>query len=139
VAIADQLKQVGLKVNLKQLSTEKLNDPDNECDLVFAEIVMCEPAVDAIRLLGPGGLLPETNPYVNLALRRLEAAKDWKAASDALRDLHRIVYDDTTVIPLWQITEHFAYRKWLKGPSPQSVQLYSDVERWELGVRLVEE
>ncbi|MBM4003960.1 MAG: hypothetical protein FJ295_11855 [Planctomycetes bacterium] len=139
LAIVEQLKQVGLKVSLKELPTEKLTDPDNECDLVFAEIVMCEPAVDAIRLLGPGGFLPETNPYVNLALRRLEAAKDWKSASDALRDLHRIVYDDTTVIPLWQITEHYAYRKWLKGPNPQSVQLYSDVERWELGVRLVEE
>ena len=139
LAITEQLKLIKIEATMKELPTNKLTDPDGECDFVFAEIVMNEPLVDAVRLLGPGGFLPETNSYVNLALRRLEASKDWKSASDALRDLHRIVYDDVTILPLWQITEHYGFRKWLKGPSTQSVQLYSDVERWELGVRTVED
>ncbi len=139
LAIVEQLKMINVQASLIELPTEKLNDPEGECDFVFAELVMSEPLVDAVRLLGLGGFLPETNSFVNLALRKLEAAKDWKAASDALRDLHRIVYDDVTILPLWQVTEHFAFRKWLKGPATQSVQLYSDVERWELGVRTVED
>ena len=102
---------------------------------MFAELGIWEPIVDATRMFGARGYVPESSPYVGLTLRKIDAAKNWKDAGDALKQLHLNLYNDVSVIPLWQITEHFAYRKWLTGPKPQSVTFYQNVERWQIGFR----
>ena len=39
---------INIKATMKELPSDKLNDPDGQCDFVFAEIVMSEPLVDAV-------------------------------------------------------------------------------------------
>ena len=135
LAIKEMVEMTGLKLELKELPADKLHDPEGTCDLVFAELGIWEPIVDATRMFGSRGYVPESSPYVGLTLRKLDAAKNWKDAGDALKQLHLNLFNDVSVLPLWQITEHFAYRKWLAGPKPQTVLLYQDVERWQLGSR----
>ena len=66
-------------------------------------------------LFASWGLNPANNTYINLELRNIENAKDWREARNALLKLHRLVYDDVTVIPLYQTFDYYAYRKSVKG------------------------
>ncbi|MFM7071568.1 MAG: ABC transporter substrate-binding protein [Planctomycetota bacterium] len=135
-AIGMQLEVIKLKVELKELPPDKLSDPDGVCDFVYRELAVYEPLADAPKLLGVKGLFAESSPYVGLALRRLESTGNWQDASLALKDLHRITYDDVTVLPLWQLAEYYAYRKWLRGVGDQIVTLYQNVENWQIAPRM---
>jgi hypothetical protein len=37
-----------------------------------------------------------------------------------------------SVIPLWQISEHYAHHASLQGLSDNIASLYQDVERWQI-------
>ena len=63
-------------------------------------------------------------------LDELDDAGDWKTARDRLLDLHQLVADEVTIIPLWQLTESFAYRRGLTGISERPATLYQDIEKW---------
>ena len=104
-------------------------------DLLYVELAVWEPVVDAARLFGPGGLCSHGSPYLQLGLRRLADAADWSAARAALTAIHRAVYDETTVIPLWQLTEYMAYRRDLGGVAARPVTLYQNVEDWRPSFR----
>ena len=69
--------------------------------------------------------------YMSQALRQLERASDWREVRDELWRVHRIAHDDVAVIPLWQLTDYFAYHKSLRGFAPQTVSLYENVEAWQ--------
>jgi len=131
-AIGMQLEVIKLKVELVELPPDKLDDPDGTCDFVYRELSIPEPVADVPKLLGVGGLFEESSPYVGLSLRRLEATSNWQDASTALKDLHRVTYDDVTVLPLWQLAEFYAYRKWIRGVGDQVVTLYQNVENWQV-------
>lgn len=134
-AIGMQLEVIKLTVELRELPPDKLDDPDGTCDFVYRELAVSEPVAEAPKLLGVRGLFEESSPYVGLALRRLEATSNWQDASIALKDLHRITYDDVTVLPLWQLAEYYAYRKWIRGVGDQIVTLYQNVENWQVAPR----
>jgi ABC-type transport system substrate-binding protein len=132
-AIAAQLELVGIACELKGLPPGMSRDPDGGCDLTYAEIVMCEPLVDARRLLGREGLAATSSPYVDQALRRLADASSWAEARQRLLELHRLCHHDLSVIPLWQITDFFAYHRRLRGVGESPVGLYQNVDQWRLG------
>ena len=130
-AIQRHLKAVKIEVTLRELPPGLAMPPDGEYDLLYAELVVQEPLVDAARLLGPDGLAGGATPYMVLALRELSAATGWAAARRKLQQIHRLADDDTAVIPLWQLTEHFAYHRSLQGLGAKPVLLYQDVEQWQ--------
>lgn len=138
-AMQPGFEQIGLPITYKELTAAELRDPPDDVDLVYREVRAREPVVDAPKLLAAGGIFEETSPYVALSLRKLEVARDWKQSSDALKELHRVIYDDVTIIPLWQMAEFFAYRNWLKGFGEETVTLYQDVENWQVGIRTAAE
>ena len=129
--------------------TPACNGPEtwhDRYDLVYVELAMWEPVVDARRLLGERGLLGRCDPYMTLALKRLEQpgeaeAKrvEWSRVADELKRIHRLAHDEVTVIPLWEITDHFAYRRDVEGvvedgASPV-VSPYQYVEKWRIPFR----
>jgi hypothetical protein len=73
---------------------------------------------------------------MSLVLRQVETATGWNEARQALHDLHRLTYDEVSVVPLWQITEHFAYQNSLAGITPRPASLYQGVEKWTPSVPL---
>ncbi|QDU94728.1 ABC transporter substrate-binding protein [Lignipirellula cremea] len=131
-AFAEQLSAIGIKVVTKELPPGVYNDPERDYDLLYAEISMSEPLVDARAVFGENGVAPFSGPYIDLALRRLDEAPNWDHARRRLNDLHRIVASDIAVIPLYQVMEHFAYHRSLQGITQRRLNLYDEVDNWRL-------
>ncbi|MEN6451606.1 MAG: ABC transporter substrate-binding protein [Thermoguttaceae bacterium] len=129
-AIKKQLEWAGLSVTLRPLQTPLPTRIPDDVDLLYVELATWEPVVDANRLFGAEGLAGDAGPYMTLALRQLDQAVEWDQVRDCLHRVHRIAYNDVTVIPLWQFIEHFAYRKELHGVGPRVVTLYQNIEKW---------
>jgi ABC-type transport system substrate-binding protein len=130
-AIQQQLKPVGIELELKEMPPHAARESYRDYDLVYMELAIWEPIVDARRLLGPDGLAGHASPYMELALRRLEEADDWGEVRLALRQIHQIAFEETSVVPLWQMTDHFAHHRSLQGISQRPVLLYENIEQWK--------
>lgn len=130
-AIKRQLEVLGIPILLEELPPNLPARIPDHVDLMYAELAMWEPVVDARRLLGDEGIAGGCSSYMSLALGQLEQAEDWLKVGAKLRDIHRIAYDDAAVVPLWQLTDHFAYHQSLKGVGARPVTLYQNIEQWQ--------
>jgi tetratricopeptide (TPR) repeat protein len=133
--IRAQWQAIGLKVRLLELKPNEPTLAGGPYDLVYAELAVWEPVVDAQRLFAPGGLV-RGSPYLDLALRRLATAGTWEEVRSRLREIHRLVVDDATVLPLWQTANHLAYHKSLSGLTGRPLRIYDQVERWRTEPRI---
>ncbi len=127
--IQTQLEVVGITCNLLELPAGQTLPPKDKFDLLYLELTMREPLVDLGRVFGPGGIAATKEPYVALTLRQLDQAETWKNARERLHELHRLLYEDVTALPLWQMVDHFVYRKGLRGVSSRPIYLYQNVDR----------
>lgn len=134
-AIKRQLHVIGVDVELHELEPGESGVSDDRYDLVYAELAVWEPLVDARRLLGPGGATGRCSSYMSLALRRLDETVKWQTARKQLQRIHRITHDEVTIIPLWQLTDHFARREDLGGMGTSLVWPYQNIEQWQLSFR----
>jgi tetratricopeptide (TPR) repeat protein len=132
-AMAQQLAALKIPCRIVELT-----DPESraQCDFTYAELLIAEPIVDMVRLLGPAGLYPATNPHVRLVIRQVEQATTWNQAGQRLKQLHRVLHEDLTLLPLWQTPVHFAVQKNLRGISAAPISLYQDIEQWRVSPRL---
>jgi ABC-type transport system substrate-binding protein len=129
--IQSQLEVVGVPCSLRELKPGE-NLPEDGYDLVFFELMVREPLSDLGRLFGAGGAIPTTNPYVGLTLRRLEKAESWIDVRERLYELHRLLYEEVVVLPLWQMVDQFVYHQGLQGVRNRPVFLYEGVEQWRV-------
>lgn len=136
-SIARQLELVGLQVKLQEVQPGQ--SAGDGYDLLYTELVMQEPIVDAWRLLGPGGTTGQCSAAMLLALRSLEQAKDIKQAELRLEQVHRVAAAELPVLPLWQIVNHFAYHKSVKGVPQRPFHLYQGIEQWQVELRVPSE
>ncbi|MGN6547035.1 MAG: ABC transporter substrate-binding protein [Aureliella sp.] len=136
-ALIQQWSLVGVKAELVLLPEGQAFDESLNCDLVYVTATMWEPAVDIERLLGGNGPAKSNNPFIVQALTRLRGARSWREVRTALQELHRLVDYHLPVLPLWQITDRFAYSRQLQGLSSGSVSLYQDIAAWRLGTPTV--
>ena len=51
---------------------------------------------------------------------------------EQLLEVHRACDADAAVVPLFQLTEHFAYSRTLAGLGDRPVSLYQFVENWQI-------
>jgi ABC-type transport system substrate-binding protein len=140
--IKQQLGFVGIKCELLKLPKGVTVPETDEYDLLYAEIVMEEPLVDARSLLVESKLVDDLTSPVQYALRELDKASSWSEARRRLHDLHMQCASEAIVLPLWQMTEFYAYRKNLHGVSSQSpganfskagvTNFYENVHRWAI-------
>ncbi len=130
-SIQRQLALVEIHVRLQELPPELPPSIPEDVDILYAEVAMWEPAVDARRLLDEDGLCGASSPYMSYALRQLGQAADWGQVSDLLRHIHGLVHTEVSVVPLWQLTDHFAYHRSLGGVGSSPVSLYQNVEMWQ--------
>jgi hypothetical protein len=112
------------------MELRELADPRAaDWDLRYVEWPVVDPRVDLERILGPQGLAP-AGAWVTGTLAEL-----WKAESDQdvaprLAAVDRAVRAELPVLPLWQVVEHFAYRRSLAGVGSRPFTLYEHVEDW---------
>ena len=136
-SIARQLQLAGLQVKLQEVPSGQT--AGDGYDLLYQELVMQEPLVDAWRLLGPGGITGQCSAAMLLALRSLEGAKDVKQATLRLEEVHRVAAAELPVIPLWQLVNHFAYHKSVKGVPQRPNYLYQGIQQWQVELRVPSE
>ncbi|MBL8827620.1 MAG: hypothetical protein JNM18_11640, partial [Planctomycetaceae bacterium] len=129
-AIARQWTALGVSVELDELPPGDcgLNDTG---DLLYAEVSMSEPLVDARTLLGPGSIAGG-NVYVTQTLDQLDRVTEWSEARRLLRQIQQLVYDDATVIPLWQLNDHYVRSTRLNMAGARPLTLYQNVEQWQV-------
>lgn len=130
-AIQRHLQKIRFTIELRELPPGLAFPPDDNFDLFYAEFTVQEPLVDAGRLLGPDGIAGRSNAYLTLALAELDRATNWQEARRILQRIHHLAADDVSVLPLWQLIEHFAYHRTLKGLEGSPVLLYQNVEQWQ--------
>jgi hypothetical protein len=135
-SIARQLKLLNLQVTLKET---RPGEPAGDYDLLYAELVIREPAVDAWQVLGPGGIAGSCSPAMLLALRAVEAAPGKPEAAAKLQAVHRLAAAELPVIPLWQLAEHFAVHASVQGVAERPGSLYEGVEKWQADLRVLAE
>jgi tetratricopeptide (TPR) repeat protein len=132
-SIQAQLVREGIPLKLLEVSADDLMQGKVKCDLRYAELAVWEPLVDIRTILGPGGLAGDVHsPYINTALRNLDAATNWSDVRARLAELHRTLHHELPVIPLWQTVNSFAYRTSLRGIGNAPLTLYQNVGEWSL-------
>jgi ABC-type transport system substrate-binding protein len=137
-AIAGQYRIIGLECTLQEFAPGVSRDPEGNCDLVYTEIAIWEPVVDARRLLGPGGAAASDSPYVRQTLRWLDTAQNWGEVRERLLQIHSAVHNEVAIIPLWQMVDFFAYNKRLRNVGENLVWLYQHVDEWRIGAAAAE-
>ncbi|NLF71165.1 MAG: hypothetical protein GX575_19210 [Candidatus Anammoximicrobium sp.] len=130
--IQTQLGVIGVRCALRELPAGRQRPADGKFDLLYVQLQMREPLVDVGGLFGPGGIAETTDPYLSLTLRRLNEAGNWKDARDLLHELHRLLYEDVTLLPLWQMIDYFVYQRGLTGVPDRPISFYQNVERWRV-------
>jgi peptide/nickel transport system substrate-binding protein len=65
-------------------------------------------------------------------LLQLERASEWTTARALAQQIDRESRDELPIIPLWQLADHYAWRDRLKGPVKGALDLYQDVQTWEI-------
>jgi len=131
-SIKRQLELIGVPIELRRLAGAAPQQIPEDVDLLYAELALWDPVADARRLLGTNGMAAGCSSYMSLALRQLEQAVDWQQIHTRMRRLHLVAHRDVAVVPLWQLVEHFAYRRNLKGIGTRPITLYGNVEQWQL-------
>lgn len=129
-AIKAQWKLLKIECTLKEFPPGVFDDPDGSCDLVYRQLAAWEPLTDASRLFGELGIAPTNNPFIKLSLQQLDGARNWQVARQRLAQLHRLVHEEVEVLPLWQLVDHYAYRKDRVLLEGTRISLYQDIDRW---------
>ena len=131
-ALIQQWSLVGVKAEMVNLPEGRALDSQVPCDLVYVIATMSEPAIDIERLLGGNGPGSSDDAFIVQALTRLRQARSWREVRTALQDLHRLVDYHLPLMPLWQVTDRFAYSPQLQGLNSGAVALYQDIRSWRL-------
>ncbi len=128
--IKQQLASLGVEISLVEIDAATPPSELQGIDLVYLELAMWEPVRNIQELLGAGGLAPRSGARLPAELVHLAGAGSWTEIRERLLAIHRIVHDDLPMIPLWQTTNYFAYRRGLAGIGERPLVLYQDVEDW---------
>jgi hypothetical protein len=138
-AIARGWTQAGFNTEVRELKPGQSFPDDPNWDFLYLEITVEEPLTDAHRLIGPQGFAKDVSAPIEQTLRILNYARSWQSSSSALRRLHRQVRTDLSVIPLWQVTEYYAFRNTIRNVGRNIVHLYQQVDRWKIDLSAKEE
>ena len=135
-AFVKQWQLVGIEVKLQEFPLGVFADPQNKCDLTYVQAATWEPIIDASRLFGEEGLVPTDNTYIRLAIKQIETATNWQQVRQRMQQLHQLVHEDVSVIPLWQTYDYYAYRQGFTGLETKRATLYQNVQQWQPAARL---
>ncbi len=131
-AIAAQWAAIGVKTKLRPLPPGVTIPEDDDYDLLYTEMMMNEPLVEASFLFGPQGLVRKISAPSEQTMRAVSFSRSWRDASLNLRQMHRQLLNDVSVIPLYQMREFYAYRNHVGDTGRDLIYLYQHVDKWRM-------
>ena len=130
--ISQSWNEAGINTTLRALPESVSFPEDENWDVLYVEAAIEEPLTDATRIMGSHGIAKKVSSPVRQSLQELGYAQSWQQASRKLRRIHRQISNDLSVIPLYQIQEHFAFRKNVYGIGRDLIHLYQNIDRWKI-------
>lgn len=130
--IARQWMELGVKTLVVELPKGKTQPQNDDWDFLYVSASIQEPLVEVDRLLGDNGFAKTVTAPTQQSLRQLSYSRNWQKSSGILRQIHRQVANDMTILPLWQLTEYYAYRRNVRDIGRDAVHLYENIERWRI-------
>jgi hypothetical protein len=133
-SIAVMWSMLGVPTTTLALSPGESVPTHDEWDVLYVELAMEEPLTDILKVVGRDGLAEEVSSVAEQTMQQLSFTGSWRLSTNLLRRLHRQLTVDMTVIPLYQIKEHYAYRNTVTGVGRGIVHLYQHVADWNIDV-----
>ncbi len=124
--------EIGIKAKLRELPEGQTAPEDDDYDFLYVEVTMSEPLTDIEAVFGNQGMAKNLSAPVQQLVRKLSYSTSWQKAGRNLRQMHRQVLNNVAVIPLFQLQEYFAYRKNVKNIGRDLVNLYENIDEWEV-------
>ncbi len=131
-AIARMWGDIGVIATTRELGRGESVPSDDLWDFLYLEVVMEEPLADAASVIGETGFATDISAPAEQSMRTLSYSQSWRTACATLRRLHRQVSVDLSIVPLWQVKEHYAYRNTVRGIGRGLIHLYQNVDRWQI-------
>ncbi len=132
IKIKQSWEESGISTTLRALPEAVSFPDDDNWDVLYVEAAIEEPLTDATRIMGSQGIAKKVSSPVGQSLQKLGYVDSWQDASRTLRRIHRQVSNDLSVIPMYQIKEHFAFRKNVYGLGRDLIHLYQNIRRWKI-------
>lgn len=137
--IVDSWSRIGVQVTLIPPEAAGVS-PDissNDWDVAYRMEVVAEPLVELWPLLAlTASTETSTLSYLPTWLRHdlleLDRIGDWRSAEELLHKLHRQLWAEVHLIPLWEIDTHFVARKNIRNVPERPLFPYQSIERWKV-------
>jgi peptide/nickel transport system substrate-binding protein len=141
--LAEAFRQAGVRIEAIERSESELEaalHAGHRFDLAYRAIRCEEPVLDAGPFLCAGYDAPSdadalascASSRILQLLLQLDRAVEISTARGLAIQIDREARDELPVLPLWQVTDHYAWRTRLKGPTETTDRLYQDIESWEI-------
>jgi tetratricopeptide (TPR) repeat protein len=137
-----QWEKIGLKVTLQPTDgTEATTLSDSgksaDWDILYRVTTLTEPLTELWPFLtfDPHARVASLAPLPNWLRQQLitlDQAGDWKSAEQTLRELHKQLWAEVHLIPLWEISEFLVARKTIRGIPARPMFTYQGIERWRI-------
>lgn len=126
-------KKIGLEVKLVFAHEE----PPEEWDLIYRTAQMVEPLVEIWPFLTieERARLDDLRKYpdwLKQELVELDRTSDQSRAISAMQTLHRHLWANTAVFPLWELQRFMVVRKNIQGYPQNIMHCYDQVDRWTI-------
>lgn len=132
-AIATDFRRLGLNVTLRPVGAGRGWPIDHDWDILYVEATIEEPFVDLANLILGESILGRHGGLVWQEARTLQESTNLEEARNRLFRIHKLTFDHTPMIPLWQVVEHAAVSGKVLGVSNAPISLYHKVSDWRLG------
>lgn len=126
-------KKIGIEVKLVLA-----NEPrPEEWDLIYRSVQMVEPLVEIWPFLTieERARLDDLKKYpdwLKQELVQLDRTSDQSRAISAMQTLHRHLWSNTAVFPLWELQRFMVVRKNVQGYPKNIMHCYDQVDRWTI-------
>jgi hypothetical protein len=131
--IIEQWRRLGLQVRLAAPAAD--GTPPATWDILYATYAMIEPLVEVWKCVTLTGdtrvdVLTRLPVWLRHELLQLDQSEDWSAAQEQLHGLHRQLWAEVFLIPLWELNDVMIARKQVRGVPERPLCTYDGIERW---------
>ncbi|MGL6227365.1 MAG: ABC transporter substrate-binding protein [Thermoguttaceae bacterium] len=145
LAIQRNWERLGIPVRLQSMTEKEEIGRGNEVDFWYVSCSLGEPLIDVPQILSGDGFSGKATSYMSFAIEKLNRATTWPEVAQRMYAIHRLCYEETAVLPLWEWRDCTIIRKVIRNvldrgePSPdpnplprnELLNLYQNVNRWE--------
>ncbi|MDB5391369.1 MAG: hypothetical protein JWM11_7015, partial [Planctomycetaceae bacterium] len=138
--LARQWQVLGINVTVVEVGPQIPFDAVAEpaaWDLLYRTVRMTDPLTELWPVLTLDNQarvesLAQLPDWLRHDLIAVDEAGDWPAAERQLKQLHKDLWSEVYLIPLWEVSEFMAVRRHVRGLMTRPMFPYQDIEHWQV-------